>query len=432
MTSSKIAKPEAYFQKGNSFFENKKYGFALDWYLKIINHYDDISTFSRIQNELAIIKSILNYYEHEKPSQNHLVLITQSFKFLYDENPNKLIVYLLEVEFNNLIKNFQKSILILDNCVKRFEMTDDLILLYIITYNKIEKNSECLKYFELLDSNTSEEFKKKNRETIIEQKSILYIKTGKFNEIFQELYALDMLQNEKFLQYNLMIAKACFAMNNLSESVALSGWLLSNDFYNSDFWDFLCVVLQKRSDIVTQKKETIVRQCDEGKWSQPPIEELEREIQNYHELLSTALKWKKITHDQHSEEHFEMISNHDSQLIHFLKNSQLPDDVMDSVLITSIDVVEKFDCKYGSIGSSKYQLDWINWMEQAKIDHEEQRMVDEWNNGNPNEGEEDEFDDDEYLDEYLDGFATSDPITGEEFEDPALHANWNEDLYEND
>ena len=388
----RIENDEECFQKGNRFFENQKYSIALDWYSKVTTYYDHISTHSKIQNELAIVKSILNISEHAKPSQIYLDYLKESFIFLHKEDSKNLTVYFLEIEFNILNKDFQKSISILDKCVEEFGMIDELILLYIISYNESENNSQCLKYFELLDLETSDEFKKEKREIIIEQKSTLYIKTKKFGKIFKELYALDMLQNEKYLQYNLMLAKAMWAVNLQEESLAVISWLLSKDFHNHHFWNFLCDILQNQ----------------------------------HNGLLATAQKWVKITSKDIIEENFEMNSNQDSQLIHFLKSSQLTDGKIDEKVITERE--EGVGCKYHGIGYSIYELEWHQWVaentKQAEMDKQE--AIENWNKWNPHEKEKEEDD------EYSDGFAREDPITREEFEDPALHANWDEELFDND
>ena len=96
----RIENDEECFQKGNRFFENQKYSIALDWYSKVTTYYDHISTHSKIQNELAIVKSILNISEHAKPSQIYLDYLKESFIFLHKEDSKNLTVYFLEIEFN--------------------------------------------------------------------------------------------------------------------------------------------------------------------------------------------------------------------------------------------------------------------------------------------------------------------------------------------
>ena len=303
---------EELFQNGNVLFKNQNYDDAIKIYREIkIKHEKELTDYSKMSVELALTKSLMkkyaeNYSKLEEKDRNFILNeINKSLEIIRENDSENIESKYLEVEFNILIKNFDKSIEILNSYKNKDELTNDMILLYIITYYETNDLTKCQSYFELLDEkiipeiniekiraileekseltqgvinlkinekqhelgigvdekvaillvaadnginisneiNSSEdkEFLKNNRELLIEQKSLLLVKQGNAGEILDDYWAVDMLQNDKFLEYNWAFTKALIEGYSVGqgasiafshEAVGMVKWLLSKNFFN--------------------------------------------------------------------------------------------------------------------------------------------------------------------------------------------------------
>jgi len=234
--------------------------------------------------------------------------INKSFENLHKvelEEDNEL--YYLEIEFNILLEKYNVALELLEKDKEIIGEIPDILLFYIKIFNKKNELSKCQQYFDKLDSlivtrlteskiryilenefglssekihqkilqkneevglghltdegalqliaedyeisknqniTDYEEFVKNNREEIIEQKSIFFIKQGISGKILEELIAIDMIQNEKYLEYNWALTKACIDFGHNLVALSLTKWLLEKNFFNSQYHELLIDTLQ--------------------------------------------------------------------------------------------------------------------------------------------------------------------------------------------
>ena len=149
---------EELFQNGNVLFKNQNYDDAIKIYREIkIKHEKELTDYSKMSVELALTKSLMkkyaeNYSKLEEKDRNFILNeINKSLEIIRENDSENIESKYLEVEFNILIKNFDKSIEILNSYKNKDELTNDMILLYIITYYETNDLTKCQSYFELLD-----------------------------------------------------------------------------------------------------------------------------------------------------------------------------------------------------------------------------------------------------------------------------------------
>ena len=343
---------EELFQNGNVLFKNQNYDDAIKIYREIkIKHEKELTDYSKMSVELALTKSLMkkyaeNYSKLEEKDRNFILNeINKSLEIIRENDSENIESKYLEVEFNILIKNFDKSIEILNSYQNKDQLTNDMLLLYIIIYYETNNLTKCQSYFELLDEkiipeiniekiraileekseltqgvinlkinekqhelgigvdekvaillvaadnginisneiNSSEdkEFLKNNRELLIEQKSLLLVKQGNAGEILDDYWAVDMLQNDKFLEYNWAFTKALIEGYSVGqgasiafshEAVGMVKWLLSKNFFNSKYHELLIKTISNMERLQKVKEHKI--------------------------LLSTAKKWKNTFSDK--------------------------------------------------------------------------------------------------------------------------------------
>jgi len=363
---------EEKFQNGNALFENQNYSQAINNYNEIKEKYSDqLSDNSKTELELAILKSHMKYYHQTINYPDEFLNeieneINKSLEVLHNSELEDYELNYLEIEFNILIEKYDVALQLLEKCSKVIGETPDILLFYIIIYNKKNELSKCEQYFEKLDSliipqltktrilhilknqfklssdeinqeiadmkenigrgyltdigalfliagkykidkneyfGDYEVFKKNNREEIIEQKSTWCVKQGWSGMFLEDLIAIDMVQNERFLEYNWALAKACAENNHPHEAISMAKWLLEKNFFNSKYHELLIEVLTETTKESPAKADRSV-------------------------LLATARKWKNTFSNNVLDS--EIIKNHDGdalpndeRLMKFLQDNQI-------------------------------------------------------------------------------------------------------------
>ena len=201
------------------------------------------------------------------------------------------------------------------------------------------------------DSLQDVEFLKNNRELIIEQKSLLCIKKGNEVEVFDKYFAIDMIQNEKYLEYNWIITKAM--TNNgfypdTEHAISMIKWLFSKNFFNSKYHELLISSLTSIYRVLKKSKELVDYPEHNESTVEIDLSEYEKAIkkmpvEEYKILINTAKKWKYVFSKQISnaklEKNDEDEPTDDKKLMQYINDNSLElKELMINMIFTVVNV----------------------------------------------------------------------------------------------